>query len=344
MITMFGFLKKKLQESVEKISTALKGTKEEKAEEHLAEQIETAKPEPAVQVPKEEVELEEEQLKEEIPQEVPLEVKKELEQEVKVEAKEHEKEIATKKIGEVEISPKKKGFLEKIGLKKKPKKEELKTEAKPTFVEKLKKVITEKTIEEGEILPLLEDLQTALMESDVAFEVSEKITNDLKSALVGKNVLRGKVGEIVKESLRKSITEILSVDSIDLLALAKEKKPLKIIFLGFNGTGKCVSKDALIPLANGDIVSMGDLYERAKQKGQEVLINDAYIVNSPETEVFSVNPYNLRIEKVKAERIWKLKKEKLLHAVLKNGQSIKVTPEHPFFVLGHGEDIQKRAD
>src|SRR3989338_7259290 len=133
MITMFGFLKKKLQESVEKISTALKGTKEEKAEEHLAEQIETAKPEPVVQVPKEEVELvEEEQIKEEISQEVPLEVKKEIEQEVKVEAKEHEKEV-----------PKKKSFLEKIGLKKKPK--EVK-EQKPTFVERLKKAVTEKTI------------------------------------------------------------------------------------------------------------------------------------------------------------------------------------------------------
>ena len=226
---MFGFLKKKLQESVEKISGALKGTREEKAEEHLAEQIETAKPEPVVQVPKEEVEIvEEEQVKEEIPQEVPVEIKKEIEQEVRVEAKEHEKEV-----------PKKRGFLEKIGLKKKTKevKSEVK-EQKPTFVEKLKKAVTEKTIEEGEIIPLLEDLQTALMESDVAFEVAEKITNDLKGALVGKSVSRGKVGEIVKDSLRKSITEILSVEKVDIVKMVKEKKPLKIIFLGFNGTGK----------------------------------------------------------------------------------------------------------
>ncbi len=274
---MFGFLKKKLQESVEKISTALKGTKEEKAEEHLAEQIETAKPEPVVQVPKEEVEIaEEEQIKEEIPHEIPSEVKKEIEQEVKVEAKEHDKE-----------APKKKGFLEKFGIKRKLKKEavgashpiskpkaEIKTEKPKGIIEKLKKAVTEKTIEEADVLPMLEDLQTSLMESDVAFEVAEKITNDLKGALVGKSVPRGKVGEIVKESLKKSILEILSVGSVDIIKLAYDKKPLKIIFLGFNGTGKTTTVARLGYLLKQErlkpIFAAGDTWRAAAQEQLEI--------------------------------------------------------------------------
>ncbi len=263
---MFSFLKKKLKEGVENISSALKGAKEE--EERIAEQIEAAVPEKVLPLPPAEAEMIEEELEKEEEQIVPKDVKKEI--------KEVEREIKEEIIASKE-KPKKKGILEKIGLKKKPKKEEIKPEIKeqkPTFVEKIKKAVTEKTIEEAELSPLLEDLNTSLMESDVAFEVAEKITNDLKKVLIGKSIQRGKLEETVKNSIRNSIKEILSVDSIDIINLAHDKKPLKIIFLGVNGTGKTTSiarlgyllkQNSLVP-----IFAAGDTWRAAAQEQIEI--------------------------------------------------------------------------
>lgn len=109
---------------------------------------------------------------------------------------------------------------------------------KPTLIKRIKKKILEKEISEAEIKDVLWDLQVSLMESDVAAEVAEKICNDLKKNLIGKSVKRGEVEKIVRESFRKSILEILQVDSLDLLEKIKTKKPFLIVFLGFNGSGK----------------------------------------------------------------------------------------------------------
>ncbi|MEK6887992.1 MAG: LAGLIDADG family homing endonuclease, partial [Candidatus Aenigmatarchaeota archaeon] len=108
--------------------------------------------------------------------------------------------------------------------------------------------------------------------------------------------------------------------------------------------GKCVSGDTLVPLDDGNLVPIEDLYEGAKLNNKESPVEDGYIINNPSLSVFSVNPYSLKIEKIRAQNIWKLKKDKLMRVILENGQEIKVTPEHPFFVLKPGNIIQKRAD
>ncbi len=220
---MFGFLKKKLKESVEKISKAIKGEEEEKAEEHIAEQIEISKPvevKPAPAETKIEESAEEELVKEEVPQEIPKEVEKEIRGEIKEAAVEHKTE-------------------EKIE-KEKPKIEVTKPETgkKRGFLERIRQVVTEKVVEEKDIVPILSDIQTSLVESDVALEAAEKITDDLKAALVGKSVKRGQVEQIIKDSLRKSVFEILDQPDTDIFEMARKSKPLKVIFLGFNGAGK----------------------------------------------------------------------------------------------------------
>ncbi len=220
---MFGFLKKKLKESIDKVSAAVRGGKAEEAEEHLAEQIPVSKPQPVIPEPgleKEAEEGEEEELvKEEETVAVPPEVKEEITKEVKQAAKEHEAEPAVKELPTAQPSIKK----------------------KPGFLERIRKVVTEKTIEEKDVVPVLSDIQTSLLESDVALEVAEKIIIDLKTALVGKSVSRGDVERIVRESLKSSIQDILDQPDPDIMELAKKKKPLKIIFVGFNGTGKTTS-------------------------------------------------------------------------------------------------------
>ena len=231
---MFGFLKKKLKESIDKVAAAVRGGKVEEAEEHLAEQIPVstfveAIPEPAIEKVEEQGE-EEELVKEEETVEIPPEVKAELKAEINEAAKEHEAELPVEKPVE---KPKKEKKAEQA-IKEKPKE-------KLGIFGRIKKAVTEKTIEERDIVPVLSDIQTSLLEADVALEVAEKMIIDLKTALVGKSVSRGDVEKIVRESLRSSIQDILNQPDPDIIGLAVKKKPLKIIFLGFNGTGKTTS-------------------------------------------------------------------------------------------------------
>jgi len=296
---MFGFLKKKLKESIDKVTAAVKGGKEEEAEEHLAEQIPVSTvqpvlPEPAMEKVEEQGE-EEELVKEEEAVSVPPEVKKELKEEVREAVKEHEAEQAVKEppISQPTITEKP---VEAPQLKKeaKPAKEKTKAQPiikeapkakKPGFLERIKKAVTEKTIEEKDIIPVLSDIQTSLLESDVALEVADKITADLKAALVGKSVARGDVERIVRESLRSSIHEILDQPDPDILNLAKTKKPLKIIFLGFNGTGKTTS-----------IARLGYLL---KQNGFTVVFAAADTWRAAAQEQLEIHGKNLGIAVVK---------------------------------------------
>jgi fused signal recognition particle receptor len=100
------------------------------------------------------------------------------------------------------------------------------------------KKIVEKKLSEKDLDPILNKLKTDLIEADVAYEVAEKISENLKNDLIGKEIKRGEEKEIVFKSLKKSLLEILNVPEIEIENLIKEKKPIILVFLGFNGSGK----------------------------------------------------------------------------------------------------------
>lgn len=103
--------------------------------------------------------------------------------------------------------------------------------------------VRHKTISENDVDDILFELELSLLEGDVALEVAEGIINSVKEDLVGRKIKRrSDVAEFTKEALKKAISEILDVDSQDieqLIALKKKQgEPLKIMFVGINGTGK----------------------------------------------------------------------------------------------------------
>jgi fused signal recognition particle receptor len=108
----------------------------------------------------------------------------------------------------------------------------------------LAKAVAEKKLSEKDLDDSLYNFQLALMESDVAQNVVESVTGDLKKQLLGMSVERSKdVEEVVKEKLRGEVLSVFSqVGDVDVLARVKESKakgePFKILFLGINGTGK----------------------------------------------------------------------------------------------------------
>jgi fused signal recognition particle receptor len=103
--------------------------------------------------------------------------------------------------------------------------------------------VSHKTISEKDIDDILFELEMALLEGDVALEVAEKIVSSVKEDLVGRKIRRrSDVADFTKEALKNAISEILNVETPDinelLLKTRETGEPLKLMFVGINGTGK----------------------------------------------------------------------------------------------------------
>lgn len=167
-------------------------------------------------------------------------------------------ELISEEIIAEPVPEKKTGFLQKIFGKKKDDAEKLEggtiieqftPEAEVAEIAKKEEKrlgllgrITEKEMSRGESEKIADELKIALLESDVALEVSENICSALVNDITGKIIRRGETEKIIKDSLRKSMISILDQGNIeieDIIEKAKsEGRPATIMFLGFNGTGK----------------------------------------------------------------------------------------------------------
>ncbi|MEM3736744.1 MAG: signal recognition particle-docking protein FtsY [Candidatus Bathyarchaeia archaeon] len=160
---------------------------------------------------------------------------------------------------------------------------------KRSFSFLIEKVTTE-TLSEEKLDSILWDFKVALMESDVALAVVDKICEDLKKNLAGLKVGRLEDRKkIVKEALVKSLIDVLTHEGeVDLLKLAEEKRkqriPLSIVFVGINGTGKTTTvakvsrlfmdKGYSVVLACSDTYRAGaieQLEEHAKRLGVKMI-------------------------------------------------------------------------
>jgi len=209
---MFGILKDKLSKAIKSISDKFKEKEQEPAKVELKPvepQIEQHLPEPYRAPPLQITEKRETKLKPKKKEELkPAFVEKKIEPVVK--------QVEKLKPSE------KKSFISKI-------------------FEKAVKTVTEKRIEEKDLLPVLNDLEVDLIDADVAIDVAERIKSDLLKGLAGKEIKRGKENEEIISAFRQSLLGILDVPQVNLEKLAETKKPVVLLFLGFNGSGKTTS-------------------------------------------------------------------------------------------------------
>ncbi|MBU0667307.1 MAG: signal recognition particle-docking protein FtsY [Nanoarchaeota archaeon] len=227
---MFKFLKEKLKkvvdslkkevEEVVEVTEEVKEIKVEKKKEIKKKEMKKEIKEKTVKKQKKKPELKEKKL-EEIKQDEP--------------EKEHE-----------EIAPEKKSFFKNIFKKEskdkqdEPKKEEEKETEEETkgFFKKITEKITKFNLTEKKFEEVFWDLEVTLLENNVAVEVIEKIKEDLKNELTTGKISRKGVEEVIVDTLKKSIEEVLDIKNIDLLKEVKKKKPYIIAFIGVNGSGK----------------------------------------------------------------------------------------------------------
>jgi fused signal recognition particle receptor len=139
-----------------------------------------------------------------------------------------------------------------------------------SFTEKAKIMATGKTvIEEEDLQKHLDELELALLSSDVEMNVANEILSGVKENLSGETRRRlSSTGSLVQDALREALFDVISVGQFDFDERVRDAdKPVVIIFTGVNGVGKTTTIAKLSQyfddrglstvLANGDTYRAG---------------------------------------------------------------------------------------
>ena len=154
--------------------------------------------------------------------------------------------------------------------------------------EKGKAALARETIlSEKDLKEPLEYLETALLESDVALSVVEELIAGVKGELAGKRKKWGvNTAKVVKEAIRDALVRVVNVGNLDFDEFVdKSEKPVNIVFVGVNGTGKTTSIAKVAKKLLGD--------------GHSVVLASADTYRAGATEQIEEHASNLGIKVVK---------------------------------------------
>ena len=136
-------------------------------------------------------------------------------------------------------------------------------------------------IDEDDLAAHLEELEFALLGSDVEYDVTHQILDGVEQNLLGETRKRlQSTGNLVRDALREALFDVISVGQFDFDERVMEtEKPVVIIFTGVNGVGKTTSIAKLSQyfenrglstvLANGDTYRAG-ANEQLEQHAQNL--------------------------------------------------------------------------
>jgi fused signal recognition particle receptor len=158
------------------------------------------------------------------------------------------------------------------------------------FARKAKSFATGKfVIEEEDLEGPLQELEIALLSSDVEMGVAQQILDNIREDLVGETrKFTESTGAVVEEALRNALYDVISVGQFDFeQRVAEADKPLVIIFTGVNGVGKTTSiakmaryfedRGMSSVLANGDTYRAGaneQIREHADALGKKLIAHE----------------------------------------------------------------------
>ena len=242
---MFGILRKKLKESMEKLvkraETPVEKPPEKPPSEPQPKKEKPIKPIPVAPKPPK------------IQEPKPVEVREEPGQ------KAEEKPEEPQKIPEPE-----------------PKPEKGETEHKGVF-KRLRERVTTRQLTEGDIDEFFTGLEMELMQSNVAVEVVDFLKISLKEKLSGKQIKRGEVEKFIQTAFEESLLAAVDQGTVDIEKLIREKRPLICVILGFNGSGKTTTiakiADFLKKKNYKPVLAAGDTFRAASIEQLEVHAN-----------------------------------------------------------------------
>jgi signal recognition particle subunit SRP54 len=208
----------------------------------------------------------------------------------------------------------------------------------------IRKIVTGTTIDKKSVEDLLQDLRRILLQSDVDVKLTDEMIENIKKKCFVEKIPAGL-------TLREHVLKVIYEELVRLLG----EKPAgltgkkRIMVVGLFGSGKCIHKDSLVNLSNGEILKIETVYENYRKIEGEEKVEDGYKIELKRSnlEVFSFNPVSLSIEKRRVSTLWKLNSPReLIKVNLDNGKmhEISVTPEHPFYTMDNGIIKEVRAD
>ncbi len=171
---------------------------------------------------------------------------------------------------------------EKLGTIKKKLAKEVEVEsAEEAFAEKGKR------ISEDRFEDIIWDLEMALLEADVALPVVEEIKSHLKEELLEKRIRKGVDPEkAVELALKNAIKKTLSSERVDFDEFIKNhEKPVVIMFVGVNGTGKTTA--------------IAKIAHRLIKQGYSVVLAAADTFRAGAIEQLTIHANNLGVKIVK---------------------------------------------
>ncbi|MDR0523943.1 MAG: signal recognition particle-docking protein FtsY [Candidatus Methanoplasma sp.] len=97
-----------------------------------------------------------------------------------------------------------------------------------------------KKIKEDPLDDLLDELEVALLESDVAYPVAQEVILGVREKLVNKKHSREyTLEQVVERSVKEAVRDVLKVNEFDFMEwFGSCDRPAVIMFIGINGTGK----------------------------------------------------------------------------------------------------------
>src|SRR3989344_1815173 len=120
---------------------------------------------------------------------------------------------------------------------------------------------------------------------------------------------------------------------------------MSIIISGGTASGKCVTGDTPVYLADGSRKKIKELTEEHFGKKQVFSDNGWEFVYAPDLSILTMDPDSLKIKKRAVNKIWRHQAPRFLIKVTTSfDRTITVTPEHPFFLLQQEQLFQCRAD
>jgi fused signal recognition particle receptor len=255
-----GNFKKALSRTIDDKAVAIEPVVEPapEVEEGFEEDIEPIPEEEALETPLEEEDYEVEPVETKpvttAPSTVGIEDRKKAEYRKKLEDR---KKAVESKPEEENVPEEKKSFFKRF--------------SKIGFTQKAKALVFNREVylDSKDLEEPLWELELGLLESDLALSVSEAIVESVKKQLTGTTKRIGSnTGEIVEGALKKAILDVVSANTFDFDEYVRNReKPVHIVFVGINGTGKTTSiakmthrllkSDYSVVLAAGDTFRAG---------------------------------------------------------------------------------------
>jgi len=99
-------------------------------------------------------------------------------------------------------------------------------------VSSITKATTEKTISQNQLNKIMEEFEIQLLESEIAFDLVKKISDELKIELGNKSISRKtEIAEVIKEKIRNSIQDIFENHKEDKIYLLTTKPYFELLNL-----------------------------------------------------------------------------------------------------------------